>query len=120
MSIAHRRNVRDVMNPMNALSSRRWVWKLRLKAHRMAKDTTPASKVRPPSDSKNFPLIPPVWALQPLQRDSLVEDEEGKVLPRDGKPPFGLVQLAYQRGTAEFGKRSDQGNTFFLKATVVF
>ena len=36
------------------------------------------------------------------------------------KPPFGLVQLAYQRGTAEFGERSEQGNTFFLKATVVF
>ena len=36
------------------------------------------------------------------------------------KPPFGLVQLAYQRGTAEFGERSEQGNTLFLKATVVF
>ncbi len=36
------------------------------------------------------------------------------------KPPFGLVQLAYQRGTAEFGERSEQGNTVFLKATVVF
>ena len=34
--------------------------------------------------------------------------------------PFGLVQLVYQRGTAEFGERSEQGNTFFLKATVVF
>ena len=36
------------------------------------------------------------------------------------KPPFGLVQFVYQRGTAEFGERSEQGNTFFLKATVVF
>jgi hypothetical protein len=36
------------------------------------------------------------------------------------QPPFGAIQLAYQRGTAEFGRRSEQGNTFFLKATRVF
>ena len=36
------------------------------------------------------------------------------------KPPFGTLQLAYQRGTAEFGQTSTQGNTVFLKATVVF
>ena len=36
------------------------------------------------------------------------------------QPPFGTLQFAYQRGTAEFGERSDQGNTFFLKATTVF
>ena len=26
-------------------------------------------------------------------------------------PPFGTMQVAYQRGTAEFGERSEQGNT---------
>ena len=36
------------------------------------------------------------------------------------RPPFGTLQLVYQRGTAGFGERSEQGNTFFLKATVVF
>jgi hypothetical protein len=36
------------------------------------------------------------------------------------KPPFGTIQLAFQKGTAEFGERSEQGNTLFLKATVVF
>ncbi len=36
------------------------------------------------------------------------------------RPPFGTVQLAYQRGTAEFGQRSEQGNTLFLKVTGVF
>jgi hypothetical protein len=36
------------------------------------------------------------------------------------KPPFGTVQAAFQRGTAEFGQRSDQGNTLFLKITTVF
>ena len=36
------------------------------------------------------------------------------------QPPFGTIQLAYQRGTAEFGQRSEQGNTLFLKVTRVF
>ncbi|GMR13181.1 MAG: hypothetical protein BMS9Abin29_1383 [Gemmatimonadota bacterium] len=35
-------------------------------------------------------------------------------------PPFGTLQLAFQRGTAGFGERSDQGNTLFVKATAVF
>ncbi|MBM3907311.1 MAG: carbohydrate binding family 9 domain-containing protein [Gemmatimonadetes bacterium] len=35
-------------------------------------------------------------------------------------PPFGTVQLAFQRGTAAFGQASQQGNTLFLKATRVF
>jgi hypothetical protein len=36
------------------------------------------------------------------------------------KPPFGTIQIAYQRGTAEFGQASNQGNTLFLKGTWVF
>lgn len=36
------------------------------------------------------------------------------------RPPFGTVQVAYQRGTAEFGESSGQGNTLFLKGTWVF
>jgi len=36
------------------------------------------------------------------------------------RPPFGTIQLAYQRGRAEFGERSVQGNTIFLKMTAVF
>ena len=35
-------------------------------------------------------------------------------------PPFGTVQVAYQRGTAGFGERSTQGNTLFVKTTTVF
>jgi hypothetical protein len=35
-------------------------------------------------------------------------------------PPFGTLQLAYQRGTAAFGQRSTQGDTLFLKVTTVF
>jgi hypothetical protein len=36
------------------------------------------------------------------------------------QPPFGFVQLAYQRGTGEFGERGTQGHTLFLKVTYVF
>ena len=35
-------------------------------------------------------------------------------------PPFGTVQVAFQRGTAAFGEVSEQGNTLFLKLTCVF
>lgn len=35
-------------------------------------------------------------------------------------PPFGTLQVVYQRGTAAFGERSTQGHTLFLKATTVF
>ena len=36
------------------------------------------------------------------------------------EPPFGTVQLAFQRGTAAFGEASEQGNTLFFKVTRVF
>ncbi|MCJ7643948.1 MAG: carbohydrate binding family 9 domain-containing protein [Candidatus Aminicenantes bacterium] len=36
------------------------------------------------------------------------------------QPPFGLVQLAYQKGTARFGVRGTQGNTLFLKFAYMF
>jgi len=36
------------------------------------------------------------------------------------QPPFGLVQLAYQKGTARFGERGTQGNTLFFKIAYMF
>jgi hypothetical protein len=36
------------------------------------------------------------------------------------KPPFGSLQLAYQRGTSEFGEPSEQGDTIFTKLSWVF
>lgn len=36
------------------------------------------------------------------------------------RPPFGTVQLAFERGTAAFGERSEQGNTLFVKFSYVF
>jgi hypothetical protein len=35
-------------------------------------------------------------------------------------PPFGSLQLAYQRGTSMAGTRSDQGHTLFTKLSWVF
>jgi hypothetical protein len=35
-------------------------------------------------------------------------------------PPFGSLQIAYQRGTSQFGTKSDQGNTLFTKFSWVF
>jgi hypothetical protein len=36
------------------------------------------------------------------------------------KPPFGSLQLAYQRGTSDQGQQSQQGDTFFTKLAWVF
>ena len=36
------------------------------------------------------------------------------------QPPFGLIQLAYQKGTARFGERGTQGHTLFLKIAYMF
>lgn len=36
------------------------------------------------------------------------------------QPPFGSIQLAYQKGTARFGERGTQGNTLFLKIAYMF
>ena len=36
------------------------------------------------------------------------------------QPPFGLIQLAYQKGTAAFGEAGTQGHTLFLKIACMF
>lgn len=36
------------------------------------------------------------------------------------QPPFGSVQIAYQKGTGEFGERGTQGHTLFLKIAYMF
>jgi hypothetical protein len=36
------------------------------------------------------------------------------------QPPFGTVQLAYQRGTGRFGEKGQQGDTLFLKFSYIF
>jgi len=36
------------------------------------------------------------------------------------QPPFGLFQVAYQKGTARFGEKGEQGHTLFVKLAYVF
>jgi len=36
------------------------------------------------------------------------------------QPPFGFIQLAYQKGTARFGVKGTQGHTLFLKIAYMF
>ena len=35
------------------------------------------------------------------------------------QPPFGLLQLAYQKGSSRFGERGEQGDTLFIKLAFV-
>ncbi len=36
------------------------------------------------------------------------------------QPPFGFIQLAYQKGTGRFGEKGRQGHTLFLKIAYMF
>jgi hypothetical protein len=36
------------------------------------------------------------------------------------QPPFGSLQVVYQKGTARFGETGTQGHTLFLKLAYVF
>ena len=56
-----------------------------------------------------------------FQTNSAIERKNAQVVfVYRYRPPFGTIQVAYQRGTAAFGQRSTQGDTLFLKATTVF
>jgi Domain of unknown function (DUF5916) len=56
-----------------------------------------------------------------LQSNSVIDRREAQVVfVYRYRPPFGTIQLAFQRGRADFGERYQQGNTVFLKGTWVF
>jgi len=56
-----------------------------------------------------------------LQTNSSIEKENVQLLGVwRFQPPFGALQLAYQRGTSEQGEESEQGDTFFTKFSWVF
>jgi len=56
-----------------------------------------------------------------LQTNSSIDKENVQLLGVwRFQPPFGALQLAYQRGTSEQGEESDQGDTFFTKFSWVF
>jgi hypothetical protein len=56
-----------------------------------------------------------------VQTNSAIEKENVQALAVwRFRPPFGSLQLAYQRGTSEFGEPSEQGDTVFTKLSWVF
>jgi hypothetical protein len=56
-----------------------------------------------------------------LQTNSAIDKENVQALwVWRIKPPFGSVQIAYQRGTSEQGRESDQDDTLFTKLSWVF
>lgn len=56
-----------------------------------------------------------------VQTNSAIEKENVQLLAVwRFLPPFGSLQLAYQRGTSEFGQPSEQGDTVFTKMSWVF
>jgi hypothetical protein len=56
-----------------------------------------------------------------VQTNSAIDKENVQVLwVWRFKPPFGSLQLAYQRGTSEQGQQSQQGDTLFAKLAWVF
>lgn len=56
-----------------------------------------------------------------LQLNSAIEKRYVQVLfVYRFQPPFGLVQLAYQKGSALFGDRGNQGHMLFFKVAYMF
>lgn len=55
------------------------------------------------------------------QSSSVINKQNGQVvLVWRFLPPFGSLQIAYQRGTSRFGTASDQGHSLFTKLSWVF
>ncbi len=55
-----------------------------------------------------------------LQTNTVIDRREAQIIfVYRYRPPFGTIQLAFQRGRAGFGERSQQANTIFLKGTWV-
>jgi hypothetical protein len=62
-----------------------------------------------------------IFATLFVQTNSAIEKENVQVLAVwRFRPPFGSLQLAYQRGTSEIGTPSEQGDTVFTKMSWVF
>jgi len=68
-----------------------------------------------------YSFNPDMFAKLFVQTNSAIEKENIQLLwVWRIKPPFGSLQLAYQRGTSEQGQESDQEDTFFTKLAWVF
>ena len=68
-----------------------------------------------------YAFHPDLFAKVFVQTNSAIDKENIQVLwVWRFQPPFGSLQLAYQRGTSEQGRQSQQGDTFFTKFAWVF
>jgi hypothetical protein len=82
----------------------------------------------PESDTTTIHVFDALYAFHPdlfvklfIQSNSAITKENVQLLwVWRFKPPFGALQLAYQRGTSEQGQQSQQGDTFFSKIAWVF
>jgi hypothetical protein len=85
-------------------------------------------KPDPDNDSATIHVFDALYALHAdlyvkvfLQTNSAIDKENIQLLGVwRFQPPFGSLQLAYQRGTSEQGQESQQGDTFFTKFSWVF
>jgi hypothetical protein len=68
-----------------------------------------------------YAFHPDLFAKVFLQTNSAIDKENVQALMVwRFQPPFGSLQLAYQRGTSEQGQQSQQSDTFFAKFAWVF
>jgi hypothetical protein len=68
-----------------------------------------------------YAFNPDMYAKLFVQTNSAIDKENVQVLwVWRFKPPFGSLQLAYQRGTSEQGQESSQDDTLFSKLSWVF
>lgn len=71
--------------------------------------------------SSDYYFTNDLWVKLFLQTNSAIDKENVQALfVWRFKPPFGSLQVAYQKGTSALGEQSDQGDTLFTKLSWVF
>ena len=69
----------------------------------------------------NYSFNPDLFVKLFVQSNSAIDKENVQLLwVWRFKPPFGSLQIAYQRGTSGQGQQSQQGDSFFTKLSWVF
>jgi len=69
----------------------------------------------------NYSFNPDLFVKLFVQTNSAIDKENVQVLwVWRFEPPFGSLQVAYQRGTAVQGQQSQQGDSFFTKLSWEF
>jgi len=82
----------------------------------------------PDNDSTLIHVVETLYSFNPdlfvklfVQTNSAIDKENVQLLGVwRFEPPFGSLQVAFQRGTSDRGEQSQQGNSFFTKLSWVF